>query len=154
MYVYAGERKRALFAKQLWSRAGGQGHRLKHMLKCNKYDNAFWGRREKVGSFLAYDNLSIYDRNLEDSHSLEKMSSLMIDQLYGAGRRRVDFCLIAAQCKVEQHGGPQKRGAGYISFLIISSWFETWKRERRGTAYMRTTVWWIHCLHNTILFWF
>ena len=42
----------------------------------------------------------------------------MIDQLYGAGRR-IGVSLLAAECKAEQHEGPQKRGAGYVCHLII-----------------------------------
>ena len=48
-------------AKQPWSRAAGQGHMLKHMLKCNKYDNCILGRKGKSGKlFVTWLSINLW----------------------------------------------------------------------------------------------
>ena len=60
------------------------------------------------------------------------MSSLVIDQLYGAGRK-IGVCLFnCSRVQGRTAWGPQTRGAGYVWHLIISVWFEAW--EKKGEA--------------------
>ena len=143
-------------AKQPWSRAAGQGHMLKHMSKCNKYDNCILGQKRK--KWRAVCHVIIYPSMVETWRTLIACRRWVAWWLVNCMELGEEKELVYLQQSARQNSIRDLRKEVLVMFptwsFNDSLWFEAWKRERRGIAYMLAIELWIHCLHKKILFWF